>query len=203
MNRTTRSIGGMVACLALAANLLARPSTTDDDDPEALALQGRLAFENNCLMCHGAPIIESQRLTPEQWKASLAKMIDWGAPVPIEDREALLALLNARYGENVPPAKPGRITIAEAEASLGVHPAGSPTDAHVRGAELFALQCASCHGADARGSQVGTNLVEKPVLDRGDDFRRIVREGRRRMPGFKQSLDPSAEDALIGWLRRK
>ena len=46
-----------------------------------------LAFENNCLMCHGAPIIESQKLTLEQWKASLAKMIDWGSPVPEEDRE--------------------------------------------------------------------------------------------------------------------
>ena len=179
----------------------------DDEEVEETLMRGRHAFENNCLMCHAAPITASQRLSPEQWKTELTKMIGWGAPVRDEEREPLLAFLNRNYGEHVPVARPGRTTIRRAESDVAsrlpqddLRPTPNLLE---KGAHAFAAQCASCHGADARGGQVGTNLVQKPILYRPAEFQALVREGRHSMPGFRQALDRSSERELLMWLRTK
>ncbi len=72
------------------------------------------------------------------------------------------------------------------------------------GAKLYEVHCASCHGPDARGGDLGTNLVEIPILaQRMEPYARVVRDGRRRMPGFAEVLKPEQEADLLAWLRQR
>ncbi len=190
------------ACLAMS--LAASPSKADDDDDELRQLKGKQALQNNCLMCHAAPIIVSQRLSAEQWKTEVTKMIGWGAPVPPEDHAVLLDYLTLEYGEKVPKVRPSRITIRGAEASLehqndegGVN---SLSGNRERGQRLFVEHCGKCHSENARGGEVGPNVVNRPILDRWTDFRVLLREGRNRMPSFKQALDRDMERDILWWL---
>ena len=207
--RTAWTLAALVALAALVGAALGRPLPRQDDDDEAelTQLRGRRSFENNCLICHGAPIVTLSRLAPAQWKAELTKMIGWGAPVPDDEHEPLLAYLNLNFGVNSPAAQPGPITIRQAEAQvesqlLADDLAPTPTLLN-RGAKVFAEHCASCHGTDAGGGLVGPNLVQKPILDRPHDFDVILREGRRRMPSFTQAIDEAAETNLRLWLSTK
>ena len=51
-----------------------------------------------CLNCHSADIIRQQRLTEKQWTANVNKMIGWGAAVPEDQKDALVAYLVAHFG---------------------------------------------------------------------------------------------------------
>jgi cytochrome c2 len=46
-----------------------------------------------CLMCHSVEIAVQQRLGPEGWSDTLDRMIKYGAPIPPEDKQRLLAYL--------------------------------------------------------------------------------------------------------------
>ena len=41
----------------------------------------------------------------------------------------------------------------------------------------------------------------KPVLLRPAEFRTVVRQGLRRMPGFQAVLKPDQENDVLAWLR--
>ena len=45
-------------------------------------------------------------------------------------------------------------------------------------------------------------VVERPVLLREDEFRSLIRDGRRRMPAFAAVLDEPRQADLLAWLRR-
>jgi mono/diheme cytochrome c family protein len=51
-----------------------------------------------CLSCHSPDMVWQQRLTEKQWTANVEKMIGWGADVPEEKRQALIAYLVANFG---------------------------------------------------------------------------------------------------------
>ncbi|HSS44405.1 MAG TPA: cytochrome c [Thermoanaerobaculia bacterium] len=51
-----------------------------------------------CLSCHSADILWQQRLTDKQWSAEVNKMIGWGAQVPAEQKDALVAYLLQNFG---------------------------------------------------------------------------------------------------------
>ncbi len=188
--------------LALAFAVLALPARSDEEADERMAL-GRRAFVENCLMCHAEELTTRSRLTPTQWAAEVGKMAGWGAPVPPEQQDALRDYLTRAYPETAPTPPPARMTLAEALDTILPRddsedgPAGDPG----RGASLYATNCANCHGAEARGGDLGTNLVERPVLVRPDDYQRVVREGIRRMPGFEKALDHAQEADILAWLR--
>ncbi len=185
----------------------ASPGRGDDDDDEkqyALALN-RQAFAENCLMCHGEDMTSRQRLTPKQWAAEVEKMVGWGAPLPPDRKQPLIDFLAEAYPTAAPSTTPDRIDPA-AVAALDRQdtPIADGPVAHAdaaRGAALFASHCASCHGAEARGGEIGINLVARPILAREGDFRAILREGRRRMPGFAPALDAEGPAQLLAWLR--
>jgi cytochrome c2 len=46
-----------------------------------------------CLMCHSVEIAVQQRLGPEGWSDTLDRMIKYGAPIPPEDKQRLMAYL--------------------------------------------------------------------------------------------------------------
>ena len=46
-----------------------------------------------CVMCHSVEIAVQQRLGPEGWSETLDRMIKYGAPIPAEDKQRLMAYL--------------------------------------------------------------------------------------------------------------
>lgn len=196
--------GGLWLRAALADGPAAASQDGDDPDEQAIEqARGLRLFEENCLMCHSEEMTTTQRLTPARWTAEVEKMIGFGAPVPLEERTRLTGYLAARF----PADKPrGAAPLIDAAHVLRLNRQTLPAvpDDHPgrpeRGAALFAANCANCHGATALGGDSGTNLVEKPVLLTPDVFTTVVREGRRRMPGFKAVLTPDQEDDILAWL---
>ena len=57
--------------------------------------RGRAVHDRACLTCHDAAFMRAQRLTEGGWRRTVAKMIGWGAPVPPDDVDALIAFLAA------------------------------------------------------------------------------------------------------------
>jgi mono/diheme cytochrome c family protein len=199
-----------LAALALVAGFVAlpwssAPARPDDDDEERLIRreEARRSFVENCLMCHGEDMTTRQRLTTKQWTAEVEKMAGWGAPLPPDRKQPLIDYLAETYPNTQAAPPPGRITPEEvAGLDRQAPPSALPSADPARGEVLFATHCAVCHGPNARGAELGTNLVEKPVLLREDEFRTLIRDGRRRMPSFAAVLDEPRQADLLAWLRR-
>jgi ubiquinol-cytochrome c reductase cytochrome c subunit len=197
------------AALVLLVGLLpaawcgSQPGGDDADREERLAA-GKVAFRDNCLMCHGEQMTSRLRLTEKQWVTELDKMIGWGAPVPPELKPPLLEYLVVSFSSAAtsPVPTPERMTFREALAL--VRPEGSPASGdEERGGALYATHCATCHGPAGRGGDLGTCLVEKPVLLRPAEYNEAVRKGRRRMPGFAAALKPEQEADILAWLKTR
>jgi cytochrome c oxidase cbb3-type subunit III len=71
------------------------------------------------------------------------------------------------------------------------HPPGDP-ESVARGKALFEVNCAFCHGSDARGGDSGPNLLRAEIIlrdDKGEAIAPVLREGRpaQGMPKFELS----------------
>jgi len=51
-----------------------------------------------CGQCHSPDMIAQQHLTEKQWTANVNKMIGWGAEVPDDKKDALIAYLVENFG---------------------------------------------------------------------------------------------------------
>jgi len=60
--------------------------------------EAKTAAESACLACHSADILWQQRLTEKQWTGEVNKMIGWGAQVPADQKDALIAYLLQNFG---------------------------------------------------------------------------------------------------------
>jgi mono/diheme cytochrome c family protein len=197
--------------LALVAGLviLAAPWSSStliaqDDEREFRRLEAKRSFVENCLMCHGEDMTTRQRLTAKQWSASVEKMVNWGTPLPPDRKQPLIDYLAETYPTTQPAPPLERISPDRALAlDPQPTPKALPSADLARGEALFAAHCAVCHASNARGGDLGTNLVEKPVLLREEEYRALIRDGRRRMPGFAAVLDERGQADLLAWLRRQ
>ena len=167
----------------------AKPAPATSDAAQLVAL--------SCTACHGADLLAQQRLTKKQWEAGVKKMVGWGALVEDKDQAALVDYLAAHYdGATFSPPE------ASAEALTAIEPTddgafGSGVAA--RGRDLYTQACAACHAPDGKGNAIGTNLVDRYLLYRANDFAAIVRAGRGRMPA-QPLADPQIAD-LLAFLR--
>lgn len=189
--------------LLLLTALLAIPpaAPAQDDDADLGRLLGERSFRENCLICHSAEMTTNQRLSADQWKAEMTKMIGWGAPVPEDQVETLTHWLIAEFprGRTRAPAPlvPAETVLARVEQSKPTVAIDQPGG---RGPSLYATHCANCHGPDAQGGDLGPNLVERPILMRDDDWRTVMLNGRNRMPGYEAALNQAALAELRAWL---
>jgi ubiquinol-cytochrome c reductase cytochrome c subunit len=176
----------------------------EDDDRAYRRALSRITMQENCLICHSEEMITSQRLTRAQWKTEIDKMIGWGAPVPSDQVASLVDFL-AEYSPDSAPAPPPRVTLEKALSLVSPRsaPLRVPRTELDRGAALYATDCATCHGQDAQGADLGPNLVGTPVLLRPTDFGGILRKGQRRMPGFQTVLTAAQSEALLAWLQTR
>src|SRR5262249_15603611 len=147
--------------------------------------------------------VSGQRLTQAQWKAEVDKMVGWGAPLSADQVDPVVAFLTAEYSDSTPASAPVRAPAATVKGNVAVALNAQPASyAELeKGASVFRTQCATCHGENARGADLGPNLVEAAVLLRPDDYFAVVRQGRHRMPGFSLVLKPEQERDVLAWLR--
>ncbi|MDR3635263.1 MAG: c-type cytochrome [Isosphaeraceae bacterium] len=193
-------------CLAIgcARGIPAADEPDDDEAAHELAV-ARQALRDNCMICHADEMITTQRLTPAQWKTEVEKMIGWGSPLPKEQTQPLIDFLAREYSDRKPAASLDRMPFAEIkrlDAPTAADAALARGNAQ-RGAERYATNCASCHGADGQGAELGPNLVEKPVLLRPDEFHEVTEHGRRRMPAFEKLLPPDQAENVRAWLQQR
>jgi len=125
----------------------------------------------------------------------------------IPQRTALLAMALATFGV---------ATVAGAQAT-GDRPAASQSDspgpagpdfprppgdpaAIARGKQIFSVNCGFCHGSDARGGEVGPNLLRSPIVlndQHGEIIAAVVLNGRveKGMPKFNMTMENVADIA--------
>jgi len=90
---------------------------------------------------------------------------------------------------------------------LGAYPMHPQADADTiaRGQQIYMANCASCHGADARGGQGGINLVRSQLVmddDKGELIAPVVQNGRvdNGMPKF--DLTDAQVTDLAGYIHK-
>ena len=84
-------------------------------------------------------------------------------------------------------------------ASAGAQEASFPPERIKKGAELFALHCATCHGTKMRNPQWAINLKAFP-RDRHTQFVESVTYGKRNMPPWEDVLEPDDIEALWSYV---
>lgn len=87
---------------------------------------------------------------------------------------------------------------------LGAVGAVQAADVTARGAELYTLHCAACHGEGGRPVLAGTPDFTRPdALMRPDGLLiRVIREGRGAMPAYYGVLSDAEMRQLVAHLRR-
>ncbi len=189
----------------LAAGLSSAPArSAPPEDPEEFKIVAVRLVRENCLICHSAELIAGQRLAPGQWKAEVEKMAGWGSPILKDEQAIVSAYLAETYPVSRPPVERERISVSAAYAPF--RPSFTPTTRKTNlthGKATYDRDCANCHGTDAQGADLGSNLLDRASLWRDADLARVVREGRGRMPAFTRTIDDLAYDDLVAWLRSR
>ena len=191
----------MAALSEPKSSVVISPTTSSATRSPEQEEEGRELAKQNCLMCHSQDMLDQQRLTARQWNATIKKMHDWGAPVDDESTPALVNYLSAHSSSSVGKFELRKVSAREAAAKLAPLPDGRFANGNAtKGTEIYVASCARCHGADARGAELGTNLTDRPLLWRAPDFAQMVRSGRNRMPAYPDLTDEEIS-ALLKHLR--
>lgn len=166
-------------------------------NPEALAIGKRL-FSTYCTQCHGSDARGARgfpNLTDNDWL--------WGGePAKIKE-----TITNGRLGM-MPAWEPvigheGVVSAAEYALSLSGRQVDSAVAA--KGKELFAKNCAACHGADGKGNQMlgAPNLTDEVWLHGASQERVLesVGKGRQgRMPPHQEFLGEAKVHLLAAYV---
>ena len=102
----TRSIDKMVrwgASITADEREVLQPYLAQHFAPAPVAAHGatenaEATYKKACLACHGADMIEQQKLTPAGWTRSVEKMMRWGAAVSDAEKQPLVDYLASKFG---------------------------------------------------------------------------------------------------------
>ena len=171
------------------------------NDPKMLEFamaQGRAAFGDNCAPCHGSGATGSKGYPNLQdddwlWGGTLAD-IEHPIAVGIRSTSPDTRMNDMpRFGaDGLLDAKQVRNVAGYVLSLSGSSVRGADVDA---GKQIFAENCTSCHGEDAKGSQElgAPNLTDKIWLYGGDEesvIYTITHAHRGVMPTWGGKLDP-------------
>ncbi|TBR25583.1 c-type cytochrome [bacterium] len=198
----------------------AGPSAAPESSFEALA-RGRRVYEQNCRHCHGA----SGRGDGPVAKAVPAFSFPVATKSALELPDAELFRIVSR-GRNNMPAHARRLSEADrwnvvlalrdlqraevARTGPGFELPEDPRRLSLvssdYGREVFAENCALCHGTDGHGQKAGVPTLNSPaVLAVADDayYADIILHGRKgtQMPAWQGTLTPTQLRSLIAYMR--
>ncbi|MDR6954525.1 cytochrome c oxidase cbb3-type subunit 3 [Ancylobacter sp. 3268] len=193
---------------AFADKLAAASLPEIEQNPELLAFaraQGRAAFGDNCAPCHGAGAAGTKgypNLNDDDWLwggtlDQIHATIQHGARSA--DADAHVGDMPA-FGRDGMLPRPDIGAVADYVRHLaGLAPA--PGADLAKGGEVFAANCAACHGAEGKGNQeLGAPNLTDPIWLYGSDRATIIQtisNGRAGlMPAWKGRLDDGTLKAL-------
>jgi cytochrome c oxidase cbb3-type subunit 3 len=104
-----------------------------------------------CGVCHPFETVVAIRRTKSQWEATVENMIGRGARGTPAELATVIDFLSEAYG--LSGGAPVRMAAGPDDKPL-VDPKASEM-----GTPLYGKECLACHGADARGTPAGPNLV--------------------------------------------
>jgi cytochrome c oxidase cbb3-type subunit 3 len=167
---------------------------------------GRAAFKVNCVQCHGAGAAGSKgypNLNDDDWLwggdlRAIEYTITHGARQPGDDKT---------HASQMPAfGKDGILTPAQVDQVAGhvLSLSGKARD-NAAGAQLFAQNCAVCHGVDGRGNRtVGApNLADAIWLyggKREDIAAQVTNPQHGAMPAWGGRLDPVTIKMLAAYV---
>ena len=171
----------------------------------ALARRAGTLIVARCAVCHSTDLISQQRLPEERWRATVEKMVHWGADLSKDEAAVLVQYLAARNH----PGAPDQLPSIESElARMGpARGQGETTDGPVtgvaaRGAGLFVHNCQACHGEGAVGG-AGPKLAHNTILKNEGAFWETVLQGRGPMPAWGSVLSHQDIADIHAWLLAK
>jgi cytochrome c oxidase cbb3-type subunit 3 len=194
--------GGMVGKLEAA-------SLADiEKDPTLFAFataQGRAAFGNNCAPCHGiggggAKGYPNLNDNDWLWGGSLDQIYQTIAYGVRSGNAKGHESTMIGFGKDGVLKRPEIVAVARYVRSLSGLPVPAGTDL-AAGKKLFADNCASCHGEEAKGNpEIGSpNLVDRIWLYGADEASivEVITNGKNGvMPAWIDKLDPATLKAL-------
>jgi mono/diheme cytochrome c family protein len=163
------ALGVMVLALGIAVSAQTRPPASPqgrggrppatqpgpavranpDTDPRAATAR------QLCGVCHPFETVVTIRRTRSQWEATVENMISRGARGTSAELATAIDFLAEHYGLNAAPdrggAGPDDKPLVDAKAAE-------------MGRPVYGENCVGCHGADARGTATGPNLVRSLVV---------------------------------------
>ena len=93
--------------------MLAVIAAAEDDDTNIPSLnmvqRAEALIRTRCSLCHTTDLIYQQRLSEERWKATVDKMMRWGADLSAEEAAALIEYLSLLYPPGSPEVFPSPI----------------------------------------------------------------------------------------------
>lgn len=192
----------------MVARLTATEINAIKDDPELLDFTrayGSIAFKENCAPCHGAGGGGARgypNLIDDAWL--------WGGSVEEIGHTIAYGVRNdndeSRFGDMPAFGRDGLLTGAEIRdvahyvRSLSALPVPQSADLAL-GSEIFATNCASCHGDEGKGNrELGapdlTDAIWLYGSDTADVVATITNARNSSMPAWSERLDPTSLKAL-------
>jgi cytochrome c oxidase cbb3-type subunit 3 len=200
-------VTGTLVALGIGASGVAQERAAPTQLSAADA-KARDTFVRVCVKCHTAERVTAEGRSRSQWENTIISMqTSRGAVVTPEEFDIVLEYLTKFHGRdsiassatspNV-PATAGRGRAAGPGGGRGPRPNVGAADRHrvdpagaVRGQKVYATQCVTCHGANARGTERGANLIRSPrvLRDRyGSAIGPFLKSGHPMQTGTAASL---------------
>ncbi len=135
---------------------------------------------------------------------------EYGGPLRNDQVEDLTQFLLNWMGPQPEGVRPEVEVVPTPTAVIEPTPVGTPAPVAegdpLRGEEIYAQNCAVCHGPDASGSSLGRTLISADLAARDDDyFRDAIASGRpgTSMPAYGDLLSLQDIEDIIAFLRSK
>jgi cytochrome c oxidase cbb3-type subunit III len=172
-----------------SAQAPAPPAQLSAEDAKA-----RDTFLRVCIKCHTAERVTAEGRSRSQWENTIVAMqTSRGAVVAPEEFDVILNYLTKFHGRDsgAAAAAPGaggrgpRANVGAADRHR-VEPAAA-----LRGQKIYAAECVTCHGASARGTERGANLIRstRVLRDRyGSAIGPFLKSGHPMQTGSASTL---------------
>jgi mono/diheme cytochrome c family protein len=170
-SRRICAIVGVLLCFAAAFQGFAQapPGAPQLSAEDARA---RETFIRVCVKCHPVERVTAEGRSRSQWENTIVAMqTSRGAIVTPEEFDIILDYLTKFHTRDsaAATAVAGRGAAGPGPAGRGPRANVGAADRHrvdpaaaVRGQKIYASQCVTCHGASARGTERGANLIRSP-----------------------------------------